>query len=344
VTNRKVYGSPESTTVRFSNGQSKTLIAATNTVKDYALPDVAGSYMLSIDLAAGTISVNSSYTPDVMYLLRNMKDGKPQDISVQLNRVGTSQQYSGSELPMKFQAADDAKKCFYYVSAANGNQWSVINAERYGLASSIQLEDGTATLASGAELALFTKKEGTFDVSFNRQTKQLSINPSRPNLYLVGTVNGMTWDQRGNGEKIKYVASEKCYYATIVPNVSNLSGIAFAFTSRANGNISDSDRHRYAGSASNQTISVGSNVLCRGDVYNVTSSYALPADYRGVTLYARISLDNQTMLLQTTPFANSDAPKANPYNEVWSPNGKVGLVSTIENGKPYYKVISNNEW
>ena len=344
VTNRKVYGSPESTTVRFSNGQSKTLIAATNTVKDYALPDVAGSYMLSIDLAAGTISVNSSYTPDVMYLLRNMKDGKPQDISVQLNRVGTSQQYSGSEVPMKFQAADDAKKCFYYVSAANGNQWSVINAERYGLASSIQLEDGTATLASGAELALFTKKEGTFDVSFNRQTKQLSINPSRPDLYLVGTVNGMTWDQRGNGEKIKYVASEKCYYATIVPNVSNLSGIAFAFTSRANGNISDSDRHRYAGSASNQTISVGSNVLCRGDVYNVTSSYALPAEYRGVTLYARISLDNQTMLLQTTPFANSDAPKANPYNEVWSPNGKVGLVSTIENGKPYYKVISNNEW
>ena len=98
------------------------MIAATNTVKDYALPDVAGSYMLSIDLAAGTIAVNSSYTPDVMYLLRNMKDGKPQDISVQLNRVGTSQQYSGSELPMKFQAADDAKKCFYYVSAANGNQ------------------------------------------------------------------------------------------------------------------------------------------------------------------------------------------------------------------------------
>ena len=178
VTNRKVYGAPESTIVRLSNGESKTLKAGITGVdsgefSDYALPDVAGSYMLSIDLAAGTISVNSSYTPDVMYLLRNMKDGKPQDISVQLNRVGTSQQYSGSELPMKFQAADDAKKCFYYVSAANGNQWSVINAERYGLASSIQLEDGTATLASGAELALFTKKEGTFDVSFNRQTKQL---------------------------------------------------------------------------------------------------------------------------------------------------------------------------
>lgn len=113
VTNRKVYGSPESSIVRFSNGQSKTLKAATGTVTDYALPNKAGSYMLTIDLAANTITVNSSYTPDVMYLLRNMKDGKPQDIAVQLNRVGTSQQYSGSELPMKFQAADGSNKCYY---------------------------------------------------------------------------------------------------------------------------------------------------------------------------------------------------------------------------------------
>ncbi|MBS7409433.1 MAG: glycoside hydrolase family 97 catalytic domain-containing protein, partial [Muribaculaceae bacterium] len=345
VTNRKVYGSPESTIVRLSNGQSKPLIVATATTKveNYALPDVAGSYMLSIDLAAGTISVDNSYTPDVMYLLRNMSDGIPQDISVQLNRVGTSQQYSGSELPMKFEASGASQKCYYFVSAANGNQWSVINAERYGLASSMQLENGTTKLTSGAEMPLFTQKEGTFDVSFNRQTKELSIKPTHPDLYLVGAVNGMTWDQRGSGEKIKYVESEKCYYATFVPN-AHPNGVSFSFISRSNGNISESDNHRYAGFASNQPITVGSNVLCRADVYNVISSYALPANYSCVPLYARISLDDQTMLLQTTPFANSDAPKVNPTNEVWSPNGKVGLVSTIENGKPYYKVISNNEW
>lgn len=347
VTNRKVYGAPESTIVRLSNGQSKPLIAGivganSGAFSDYALPDVAGSYMLSIDLAANTITVNSSYTPEVMYLLRNMQDGKPQDIAVQLNRVGTTQQYTGSELPMKFQA-DDSKKCYYYVSAAIGNQWSVINAERYGLSVSKLLENGTETLTSGAELALFTQKEGTFDVSFNRQTKELSIKPTHPDLYLVGAVNGMTWDQRGSGEKIKYVESEKCYYATFVPN-AHPNGVSFSFISRSNGNISESDNHRYAGFASNQPISVGSNVLCRADVYNVISSYALPANYSCVPLYARISLDDQTMLLQTTPFANSDAPKVNPTNEVWSPNGKVGLVSTIENGKPYYKVISNNEW
>ena len=348
VANRKVYGAPESTIVRLSNGQSKTLKAGivganSGEFSDYALPDVAGSYMLSIDLAAGTISVNSSYTPDVMYLLRNMSDGTPQDISVQLNRVGTSQQYSGSELPMKFEASGDSKRCYYFVSAASGNQWSVINAERYGLASSIQLENGTTKLTSGAEMPLFTQKEGTFDVSFNRQTQELSIKPTHPDLYLVGAVNGMTWDQRGSGEKIKYVESEKCYYATFVPN-AHPNGVSFSFISRSNGNISESDNHRYAGFASNQPISVGSNVLCRADVYNVISSYALPANYSCVPLYARISLDNQTMLLQTTPFANSDAPKVNPTNEVWSPNGKIGLVSTIENGKPYYKVISNNEW
>ena len=67
ITNRKVYGSPESSIVRFANGQSKSLISATNNVKDYALPDKAGSYMLTIDLAAKTISVNSSYTPEKLF-------------------------------------------------------------------------------------------------------------------------------------------------------------------------------------------------------------------------------------------------------------------------------------
>lgn len=341
---KKVYGCPESSIVRFSNGQTKTLKAATGTVTDYALPDASGAYLLTIDLAAGTINVNSSYTPERMYLLRNMKDGKPQDISVELNRIGTSQQYSGTELPMSFQKADSSNKCYYYVSAANGNQWTVINAERYGLTSSVKLENGTQTLTKGAELALFTEKEGAFDVTFDRSTKALTIKPSHPNLYLVGTVNGMTWDDRGSGEKIKYVAADNCYYATIVPNVSSLSTPAFAFTSRAAGNAADSDKHRYAGSASNQSIGINTTILCRADVYNVTSSYALPVEYRGVTLYARINLDDQTMLLQTTPFANSDAPKANTYNEVWSPNGKIGVVTTIEGGKAYYKVISNNEW
>ena len=344
ITNRKVYGSPESSIVRFANGQSKSLISATNNVKDYALPDKAGSYMLTIDLAAKTISVNSSYTPEKLFLLRNMKDGKPQDIALPLSRVGTTQQYTGSEIPMSHQVTDNPKKCFYYVTAVIGNQWSVINAERYGLSASEKLENGTKTLVSGAELALFTEKEGAYDVSFNRQTKELTIKPSHPDLYLVGTVNGMTWEQRGSGEKIKYVASDNCYYATIVPNVSSLTTIAFSFTSRAGGNASDSDKHRYAGSAANQTVGLNTNILCRADVYNVTSSYALPSEYRGVPLYARINLDEQTMLLQTTPFANSDAPKINSYNEVWSPDGKIGLVSTIENGKPYYKVISHNEW
>lgn len=343
--NTTIYGaSSDNHLHRFTDGETGKLVSsAQGSVGDYSLPDKAGNYMLDIDLANNTIKVSSSYVPQQMFLIRNMSDGSPQTFASTLSLV-SQQEYAGYELPMYYQVSDNSSTCYYYISAAIGSQWSVINAERYGMISYVKHENGTITLTDGAEGTLGTQKEGTYDISFNRGTKELTIKTSYPDLYLVGAVNGMDWNGRGDGEKIKFVQEEGCYYATIVPNVSSGQSFSFAFTSRSGCGIAEADAHRYAGTAENEPIDINTNVLCRADVHNVTSSYAVPGKYSGVPLYARIDLNKQTMLLQTTPFAKSDNPKGVSYNQVWSPDGKILLVSIVENGKPYYMVMSNNEW
>ena len=192
---------------RFADGETKELQSSTtlNGTLDYSLPNTAGCYMLDIDLANKTISVNSNYTPKQVFLIRNMSDGRPQYFASPLNIISSEQEYAGYELPMYYQVAGGLPRCYYYVAASIGTEWSCINAERYGLNSTAKHEEGTATMLLGSESPFYTEKEGAYDIFFNRGTKELTIKLAHPDLYLVGDVNGMNWNQRGNGEKIKFV-------------------------------------------------------------------------------------------------------------------------------------------